>query len=117
MKLGKRWGILKWVVNFLDENSERWDKEKLEKMKAAKDILEDWNKKTRQLKIRELKLKRKETKHPENTMQVAEGWKVWEMKEDIKDDGDEATTDEKSDLIEVTLKIEALEEGEHNKEK
>lgn len=117
MKLGKRWGILKWVVNFLDENSERWDKEKLEKMKAAKDILEDWNKKTRQLKIRELKLKRKETKHTENTMQVAEGWKVWEMKEDIKDDGDEATTDEKSDLIEVTLKIEALEEGEHNKEK
>ena len=64
---------MKWITAFLEENSERWTKEKLEREKAAKDILAAWSKAAKKARV------------------------VWRMKEDIKEDEKKATTDEKSD--------------------
>ena len=89
--LGERWGMMKWITNFLEENTERWAREKQEREKAAKDILAAWEVKTRLEKIKELKIMKKTQnqkleKKKMKAAEIAKGWKVWRLKEDIDED-------------------------------
>ena len=126
--LGERWGLMKWITVFIEENSERWAREKLEREKAAKDILAAWDRKTRLLKIKELKMRMmtpSESRNKENIKKKAAekalGWKVWRMKADIEEEEDEATaeatTDEKSDKNEVTSNVEIVKKDETKEER
>ena len=80
--LGEHWGLLKWVTQFLIENTPRWDKERKERIKREKEELEEWEKKKRHEKIQWLKLRNTE-KGPvseiERKLKAAQksaGWKV-----------------------------------------
>ena len=89
--LSERWGMMKWATNFLEENTERWAREKQEREKAAKDILAAWEVKTRLEKIKELKIMKKTQNQKleekkKKAAEIAKGWKVWRLKEDIDED-------------------------------
>ena len=53
----KHWDMMKWVVQFIDDNKERWDEMRRRKKEDRKqqELLEDWNKKTKEEKIEQLK--------------------------------------------------------------
>ena len=50
--LEERWAMIRWITRYIDENSERWSKEKLERQKNEVKLAEDWNRMTRFDKIR-----------------------------------------------------------------
>ena len=58
-QLEERWGMLRWVTNYLDENKERWEKEREKRMKEEERRLAEWDKMARFAKIRILKEKSK----------------------------------------------------------
>ena len=53
--LGDRWALVRWLNNFMLENNENWEKEKLENLKLEKEKLENWEKMKRLEKIKFLK--------------------------------------------------------------
>ena len=42
--LGQRWAMAKWITQFIKENQEKWDLEKMEKEKIERKYLEEWEK-------------------------------------------------------------------------
>ena len=54
-KVGDRWATQKWVTNFIADNSDTWDKEKIEKEKEINKELEEWEKYKRFEKIKHLR--------------------------------------------------------------
>ena len=55
--------MAKWVTSYLRENEQRWNREKLEREKEHRRWLEDWAKKTRLEKIREIKERDSENRY------------------------------------------------------
>ena len=43
----ERWAIAKWLTKYIDENTDRWKKEKKEREENEKKWIEDWAKMTR----------------------------------------------------------------------
>ena len=65
-KIQERWALMRWITTFIDENSERWDKERAERLEKERQELNDWEKKNRFEKIRMLKQKLKDKKQKES---------------------------------------------------
>ena len=60
--LGLRWGMLRWITQYIKENEEEWEKQLNEKLEKERKELEDWNKYKRFDKNENLKKKwRKES--------------------------------------------------------
>ena len=87
-QLSQHWAMLRWVTEFIHENQEKWDKERVEKEKEASEELEKWNKYRRFEKISKLKEKwekkltsEKETETPDIPYQDSQhhqkDWLVW----------------------------------------
>ena len=55
--LGLRWGMLRWVTQYIKENEEDWEKELNKKIEKERKELEDWDKAKRFEKIEILKKK------------------------------------------------------------
>ena len=64
--LEKRWEMAKWVTSYIKENEERWAKDKLDREKNQKKWLDDWARKSRFEKIREIRERDAEKKHNMN---------------------------------------------------
>ena len=66
-QLSQHWGMLRWITEFIQENQEGWEKQKLEREKQAKEELEIWNKCKRLEKIEKLKekWKKQDTENPQ----------------------------------------------------
>ena len=67
--LTERWALYRWVTEYIDENTERWEKEKIIRKESEEKRIAEWDKRNRFEKIRELKRKlgeKKITKPPEN---------------------------------------------------
>ena len=103
--LGQRWAMTKWITQFIKENQEKWDLEKIEKEKIERKNLEEWEKAKRFEKIKILKKKwgkknvelDKENKEKEEeTEKIGEEgkWKVWRTKSTIQPEIDASTTTE-----------------------
>ena len=101
--LGQRWAMAKWITQFIKENQERWDLEKMEKEKIERKYLEEWEKARRFEKIRILKKKwgkknvdlNKESKEKETKSLGDEGkWKVWRTKSTIQPEIEASTAPE-----------------------
>ena len=56
--LEKRWEMMKWVTQYIDENSDKWEREKMDRQTNVQNWLQDWARMTRLEKI-----KRKRDKH------------------------------------------------------
>ena len=68
--LGLRWGMLRWVTQYIKENEDEWEKELNEKIEKERKELEAWNKAKRFEKIEILKKKwRKETDSEQKTLE------------------------------------------------
>ena len=64
--LSQRWGMIKWVTEFIKANQETWETQRKEKEKELEKELEAWNKSKRFEKIQKLKEKwRKENSNTE----------------------------------------------------
>ena len=71
--LGLRWGMLRWVTQYIKENEDEWEKELNEKIEKERKELEAWNKAKRFEKIEILKKKwRKETDSEQKTLEHEE---------------------------------------------
>ena len=55
--LGLRWGMLRWITQYIKENEEKWEEELNEKLEKERKELEEWNKAKRFEKIEKLKEK------------------------------------------------------------
>ena len=55
--LYKRWEMMRWVTNYIDENTENWEIEKEKRDKNNKQRLQDWAKLSRFDKINQIKEK------------------------------------------------------------
>ena len=44
--------MYRWTVEYIAENTERWDKERIEREKERKEAIQEWDKKSRIQKIR-----------------------------------------------------------------
>ena len=51
----KRWEMMKWVIPYIDENMDRWEKERLERDRNSREKMMDWKRKSRHEKIREFR--------------------------------------------------------------
>ena len=60
--LEERWAMARWVSTYIDENSDRWKKEKYARAMDEKSRAEDWNKMQRLEKIRIIKEKMTDNK-------------------------------------------------------
>ena len=58
----ERWAMARWISTYIDENTERWKKEKDERKKDEKTKAEEWKKMNRLEKIRMIKEKQQENK-------------------------------------------------------
>ena len=56
-KKAERWEMAKWVHQFIKENTNKWEKEKIERLEERRKTLETWEKKSRLEKIATLKEK------------------------------------------------------------
>ena len=61
-KLQERWAMARWITQYIDENEERWKKEKEERSKTESERAEEWKKLERFEKIRLIKEKAEETR-------------------------------------------------------
>ena len=50
-ELESKWEMLRWVINFIDNNKDRWEKERKEREKVEMETIRMWEKKTREEKI------------------------------------------------------------------
>ena len=55
--LYKRWEMMRWVTNYIDENTEKWEIEKEKRDRNNKQRLQDWAKLSRFDKINQIKEK------------------------------------------------------------
>ena len=55
--LEERWEMTKWITKYIDENEDRWAREKKEGEESVKKWQEDWARMTRREKIRIIKEK------------------------------------------------------------
>ena len=60
--LEERWAMTRWITNYIDENTERWKKEKLERKENEKRTAQEWAKMERLEKIRVIQEKCKKIK-------------------------------------------------------
>ena len=60
--LQERWAMARWATQYLDENSEKWEREKEERKKTEKERADEWHRMNRFEKIRILKEKQEENK-------------------------------------------------------
>ena len=75
--------MYKWTVEYISENTERWENERKEREMERKETIQEWDKKNRLEKIRTLKEKWRNK--PTNTEQKKKGktdtWSIWREKE------------------------------------
>ena len=67
--LTEKWALYRWITEYIDENNERWDRERTDRKETEEKRIAEWEKKNRFEKIRELKRKlreKKTTEMPEN---------------------------------------------------
>ena len=50
-ELESKWEMLRWVINFIDNNKDGWEKERKEREKVEMETIRMWEKKTREEKI------------------------------------------------------------------
>ena len=62
--LGLRWGMLRWITQYIKENEEEWEKQLNEKLEKERKELEEWNKSKRFEKIENLKKKWRKENNP-----------------------------------------------------
>ena len=55
--LHQHWEMLRWVTKYIDENSEKWEREKVERENEVNKQLNDWDRKRRKEKIKILQEK------------------------------------------------------------
>ena len=58
--LEDRWEMTRWITKCIDENTDKWTREKKEREKNEKKWQDDWARMTRMEKIRMIKEKRTE---------------------------------------------------------
>ena len=87
-KLEEKWAMYRWTVEYLAENTDRWEKERKDREKEKNDIIQEWDRKTRLEKVKTLKEKwRKKDQEQEQveTKEIKEknqtGWTIWREKE------------------------------------
>ena len=64
--LEMRWEMAKWITSYINENEEKWGKEKQDREKRNKNWIEKWAKKTRLEKIKEIKERELEKVYKKN---------------------------------------------------
>ena len=90
--LTEKWVLYRWITEYIDENNERWDRERTDRKETEEKRIAEWEKKNRFEKIRELKRKlreKKTTEMPENREQnaeKAENWTVWRSEKSVNKD-------------------------------
>ena len=90
--LTEKWALYRWITEYIDENNERWDRERTDRKETEEKRIAEWEKKNRFEKIRELKRKLREKKTtgmPENREQnaeKAENWTVWRSEKSVNKD-------------------------------
>ena len=98
-RLENHWGMLKWLVAFIDENDEKWKdmKKKRAKESQEQEQKENWEQMTREEKMKQIreeeqkKKKLKPVKNQEERLQEAvrlkNSWKLW-REEQGEEDGE-----------------------------
>ena len=81
-KVKERWAMMRWVTEFIEENSERWEKERNMGLEKERKELLDWEKSSRFEKIK--KLKEKWSKEKQETMKKTQQNNKNENKTNIK---------------------------------
>ena len=81
-KVKERWAMMRWVTEFIEENSERWEKERNIRLEKERKELLDWEKSSRFEKIK--KLKEKWSKEKQETMKKTQQNNKKENKTNIK---------------------------------
>ena len=64
--LEMRWEMAKWITSYINENEEKWGREKQDREKSNNKWMENWAKKTRFEKIREIKERELENSYKKN---------------------------------------------------
>ena len=92
--LGERWGMMEWLVEYINENQEKWEKERKEREEAERKEILEWEKAKRFEKIKILKRKWEkereglEVEEKENEKEInkteKEKWTVWRKKGEDK---------------------------------
>ena len=81
-KVKERWAMMRWVTEFIEENSEKWEKERNIRLEKERKELLDWEKSSRFEKIK--KLKEKWSKEKQETMKNTQQNNKNENKTNIK---------------------------------
>ena len=104
--------MYRWTVEYIAENTERWDKERIEREKERKEAIQEWDKKSRIQKIRTLKeMWNNKTQGKKETQQEKkekiDKWSIWREKEqtviEIKTEMKENTNQEKKEGTETPI--------------
>ena len=87
--LSRRWEMLRWITNFIDEHKDSWEEERKMKEEEAYKELEEWNRFKRFEKIKHLQKKwRPEQEEKENNSEKIDdgtNWKEWRVDDERKD--------------------------------
>ena len=130
--LQRRWAMYRWLTEYIDENSEKWEEQWMIREQEKHEEMERWEKLTRMEKIAKLKLKwakkrdEKPEKEPENKIVIEtdkKNWRVWRTPEPSKEVQDTPEKPEKleklnREQLEPTTKITKLRSPKilHNQE-
>ena len=120
----KHWEMLRWVVNFIDENRNHWEGEKIRKRKDLEESekREAWKHMTEEEKIEEIrKEENQDTETPETKKQKRlekaemrkKSWKIWredrELESEEEKETQETEKEEKENWWEEETETEELE--------
>jgi hypothetical protein len=107
----EKWEMIRWVTDYIDINTDRWEKEKKERQEKERLVIADWERMSRLEKIRKIKEKEKmkndkERKRDELTTTSKEkgkGWKTW-RKEEQQHQFDQAEEKGQDESPEIDIK-------------
>ena len=74
--------MYRWTIEYITENTDRWEKERKDREKERNDVIQEWDKKTRLEKVKTLKEKwlKKTPKDEKETENKPENWSIWREK-------------------------------------
>ena len=81
-KLQEKWAMYRWTIEYITENTDRWEKERKVREKERNDIMQEWDKKTRLEKVKTLKEKwlKKKLKDEKEKENKPQNWSIWREK-------------------------------------
>ena len=91
-KIEERWTLAEMLSEYLTKNIEKWEEERLKRMKEEQKTIEEWEKLKRHKKIKRIKIEKKKTekdKRIEKAEMKGRNWKVWrETGDNIEEEDD-----------------------------